>query len=183
MGGAQPKIYLAGPDVFHVEAKAIGREKKKICARLGFEGLFPLDNEIETPDDAESQEIAARIYAANIEMLDRADAVVANVTPFLGALSDDGTAFEVGYAVARGLPIVLYDNGVGCTATKAADMLLAAPGLRDPAMTAEDFQLPVNLMLSIAAARSGGVVDGEVALPLTDLSRFEAAVKRVAAVL
>ena len=42
-----PKIYLAGPEVFLREAVAIGREKVAICAELGLEGLYPLDNALE----------------------------------------------------------------------------------------------------------------------------------------
>ena len=180
MTSLRPKIYLAGPDVFHAEARVIGARKKEICAAHGLDGLFPFDNEIDVPDEAEAGVIAGQIYEANVAMIDRADGVIANVSPFLGALADDGTAFEVGYAVARDLPVALYDNGAGCTATKASEFLLAAPKLRDPQVTAEDFQLPVNLMLSIAAERSCGVVGGEAVLPMTDLSRFEKAVRHMA---
>lgn len=174
----RPKIYLAGPDVFHAEARDIGRRKKAICAALGAEGLFPLDNEIDLGADAPAR-IAAQIYAANIAMLDQADGVVGNVTPFLGALADDGAAFEIGYAVARRLPIALYDNGAGDTASKVAALLGAAPSLRDPAITAEDFGLPVNLMLAIAADDACGLVSGAEAIPMTDLARFEAAARRL----
>jgi nucleoside 2-deoxyribosyltransferase len=36
-------LYLAGPDIFMPDAKAIGDRKKALCARHGFEGLYPLD--------------------------------------------------------------------------------------------------------------------------------------------
>ncbi len=178
MGGRRPQIYLAGPDVFHAEALAIGARKKAICAELGMEGLFPLDNEVDLEDGAPA-EAAARIYRANIAMLDRADGVIANASPFLGALADDGTAFEIGYAVARGLPIALYDNGAGDTASKAAALLAAAPSLHDPDVAAEDFGLPVNLMLAIAAG-APFIEAGAAPLPMTDLSRFEVAARRIA---
>ena len=41
-----PKAYLAGPDVFFPDASQIDSEKKRICAKYGLVGLFPLDNEI-----------------------------------------------------------------------------------------------------------------------------------------
>ena len=172
---ARPKIYLAGPDVFHAEATSIGARKKALCAQYGFEGLFPLDNEIGALDGAGGAEIAARIYDANIAMIEAADAVVANVTPFLGAGADDGTAFEIGFAVARGLPVALYDNGVGDTASKADALHLAAPDLAGSELTAEDFGLPVNLMLAIPALRRLPIAMGETALDLEDLTRFERA--------
>ena len=183
MSDSKPKVYLAGPEVFHADARAIGARKKEVCTRYGLEGLFPLDNEVEVPDDAEPAAIAAHIYAANIDLVKKADGIVANVSPFLGALADDGTAFEIGYGVARGIPIALYDNGTGCTSTKASEFAQAAPQLRDSKVTAEDFQLPVNLMLSIAAVRSCGIVEGGDVLPMADLSRFEEAVKRMAVAL
>lgn len=40
------KIYLAGPEVFHPDAAARGRQKQALCREYGFEGLFPLANEI-----------------------------------------------------------------------------------------------------------------------------------------
>ena len=169
------KIYLAGPDVFHAEALEIARRKKALCAAQGFEGLFPLDNDIGAAADASKAEIAARIYDANIAMLDRSDAVIANVTPFLGAGCDDGTAFEIGYAVARGLPIALYDNGIGDTASKGAVFVQDAPSRADPKIEAEDFGLPVNLMLAIPALRRAPIATGDATLPMTDLSRFETA--------
>ena len=36
------KIYLAGPEVFHPNAAALGRQKQALCREYGFEGLFPL---------------------------------------------------------------------------------------------------------------------------------------------
>ncbi|MCI4663868.1 MAG: nucleoside 2-deoxyribosyltransferase [Neomegalonema sp.] len=181
MAEQRPKIYLAGPDVFHADAKSIGAQKKSICAQLGMDALWPLDNELCLDAEAAPHEIAARIYDANIAMLNAADGVIANATPFLGALADDGTSFEIGFAVARGLPLALYDNGVGDTATKASDFVTAAPELRDRAITAEDFELPVNLMLALPAARSCGIATGDAPLPLTDLSRFEEAAQKLAA--
>ena len=41
------KIYIAGYDVFDPNAVNIGNTLKNICAAYGFEGLFPLDNELE----------------------------------------------------------------------------------------------------------------------------------------
>lgn len=177
----RPKIYLAGPEVFHAAAIDIGRRKKEICAKLGLEGLFPLDNEIPSAGDADPLTVAERIYDANIAMIAQADGVIANITPFLGALADDGTAFEIGFAVARNLPVALYDNGAGDTVAKAAELARAAPALRDPEIAAEDFGLPVNLMLAVAAKRAIGVETGPAPLRLGDLSRFERAVRRLAA--
>ncbi len=60
------KIYLAGPDVFLPDAIEIGRAKKELCAKRGFRGLFPFDNEI---SDLVVGEIDQVIYRANVEMI------------------------------------------------------------------------------------------------------------------
>ncbi|MEL6978298.1 MAG: nucleoside 2-deoxyribosyltransferase [Pseudomonadota bacterium] len=181
---SDPKVYLAGPDVFHPEATQIGAKKKALCEAHGLIGLYPLDNEIgavEITGAAPSGAIiAARIYAANIAMLEVADAVIANVSPFLGACADDGTAFEIGFAAARGLPVALYDNGAGDTASKAAAFRAAAPEWPGAALEAEDFGLPVNLMLAIPAFDARLIIGGETALAFDDLSRFEQALAALA---
>ncbi|BAR59722.1 hypothetical protein NK6_6570 [Bradyrhizobium diazoefficiens] len=81
------KIYLAGPDVFLPDAVEIGRRKAEICERFGLTGLYPLDNEIDlTAPDASRQ-----IFCGNEAMMDAADAIIANLTPFRGAGADPGT--------------------------------------------------------------------------------------------
>src|SRR3954470_11649109 len=87
------KVYLAGPDVFLPDAVGVGRLKVNLCERYGLAGLFPLDNEIHIAvGDASLQ-----IYRGNLSMMDEADAIVANLTPFRGPSADAGTVFELGY--------------------------------------------------------------------------------------
>ena len=80
------KVYLAGPDVFFPDAALRAETHKKLCLAYGFEPLHPVDG-VETT--------AAGIYAANIAMIQAADAVLANLSPFRGAETDSGTAFEI----------------------------------------------------------------------------------------
>ena len=100
-------LYLAGPDVFRPDAEARGTALKAMCAQYGFEGLFPLDQSVpEAITEPAAQ--AEWIYAANIALIRRADAVLANLDFFRGAEPDSGTCFEVGYAVALGKPVYGY---------------------------------------------------------------------------
>jgi Nucleoside 2-deoxyribosyltransferase len=100
-------VYLAGPEVFLPEPVQAGADKKATIARLQaehnwpfkLEGLYPLDNAIE--NFGHNFETGMRIYHANIELMDRADFVAANMVRFRGPSMDVGTAFEMGYM--RGL--------------------------------------------------------------------------------
>ncbi|WP_454830572.1 nucleoside 2-deoxyribosyltransferase [Paraburkholderia xenovorans] len=109
MSGAQhdvvkARIYLAGFDVFRVDALDYGRSLQRMCADAGFEGLYPLDALV--PADLSPQEKAAWIYRSNLAAIGRADMVMANVADFRGAGEpDSGTAFEIGFAAALGKPI------------------------------------------------------------------------------
>lgn len=149
---ARPKVYLAGPEVFLPDAVAIGAEKCRLCEARGLRGLYPLDNE--------GQGSAYSIYAGNRAFIDAADAVVANLTPFRGPSVDVGTAFEVGYAAARGLPIFGYTNAKGSFQQRVVDALGADDrGERDrDGLSIESFGLVDNLMIECAIRTSGGII-------------------------
>ena len=100
------KIYLAGPDVFLPDALEIGRQKIEICRRHGMTGLYPLDNVV----DRAAADASLRIFKANMVMMDQADAVIANLTPFRGPGADAGTVYELGYMAARGKFCLGYSN-------------------------------------------------------------------------
>ena len=144
MEGAR-KLYLAGPDVFLVNALAVGARKRALCAARGFNGLFPLE-----ADDAGRQASAKCIYDANINMLRRCDGVVANLTPFRGISADVGTVYEVAYALALGRPVFAYTEASAHldTRIRAAFGSGADPALAGDGMIAEDFGLPDNLMIA-----------------------------------
>lgn len=145
------KIYIAGFDVFAPDAVRRGSKMKMICAEHGFIGLYPLDNEAE---DVQA------IFRGNCALIDQADLVIANMNPFRGDEPDSGTAFEVGYAFAKGKRVILYLDD----ARPMRDRL--GPADAD-GFAVEDFGLPVNLMLACAAQ----IVNGGFA----DAVRFAAA--------
>jgi nucleoside 2-deoxyribosyltransferase len=100
------KVYLAGPDVFLPDALDFGRLKVDLCARYGLTGLFPLDNEIAPGGD----DASLRIFRANEAMMDGADAVIANLTPFRGPSADAGTVYELGYMAGQRKLCLGYSN-------------------------------------------------------------------------
>ena len=153
------KLYLAGPDVFRADAVAHGEALKALCARYGFEGLYPLDNAL-PKQLAEPREQAAWIYRANIGLIERADAVLANLNFFRGAEPDSGTAFEVRYALALGKPVYAYLSDAGAYAERLArlapEWLGEHPGEDRDGWQLEGFGLPLNLMLAVPSRLVAG---------------------------
>ncbi|WP_439814837.1 nucleoside 2-deoxyribosyltransferase [Zavarzinia sp. CC-PAN008] len=149
------KVYLAGPEVFWPDAGAIGQAKRALCAEAGWVGLFPLDNDLAV-DGLAPQAVAQAIFDANIAMIARADAVIANLSPFRGPGADPGTVFEVGFAHALGKPVFGYsvEGGSLLDRTRARlPLTRAASEMRDPdGALVEDFGLAENLMIACALA-------------------------------
>lgn len=149
------KIYLAGPDVFLPDGLEIGRRKIDICGRHGLTGLYPLDNVV----DRTASDASLRIFKANEAMMDQADAIIANLTPFRGPGADAGTVYELGYMAARGKLCLGYSNDPSTYAervrrftqvTADAGHLVDADGL-----TVEDFGHNDNLMMIHALDLNG----------------------------
>lgn len=100
-------VYLAGPDVFEANPIAVGKEKKKICKRYGYTGLYPLDNEV--PQQESKEELARLIFEGNVNYIHMSNMVIANLNDFRGAC-DSGTMWEIGYALSIGKIVVAYAN-------------------------------------------------------------------------
>jgi len=134
-----PRVYLAGPDVFHPDHARIFAERRSICRRHGLEALVPTDNAATT---------ALEIYEANVRLLRQCDAVIANITPFRGPHCDAGTAWEMGYAAAIGAPVFAFSEARGALRDRIRG---TAPGPVDATgMTVEDFGLGENLMIAMS---------------------------------
>ncbi|WP_454257546.1 nucleoside 2-deoxyribosyltransferase [Pseudoxanthomonas mexicana] len=159
-------LYLAGPDIFRPDAAARGEQLKALCARHGFEGLFPLDAQVAGHATGDPLETARWIYRADIGLLDAADAVLANLDFFRGAEPDSGTCFEVGYAIARGKPVYGYVPEDGSLAERirrrCPEYLGEDAGNDMQGWQLEEFGLPLNLMLAVPCVMVVG--DAEAAL-------------------
>ena len=140
-------IYLAGPDVFPPDSVEMGRRKVAICARHGVSGLYPLDN----PVDLTVPDLSLQIFKGLEAMMERCDAIIANLTPFRGPGADPGTVYELGYMAARGKYCLAYSNDPAVypdrvrrftKVTSCDGRLVDADGL-----TVEDFGHHDNLMM------------------------------------
>jgi nucleoside 2-deoxyribosyltransferase len=178
------KIYLAGPDVFLPDSIEIGRRKQEICASHHVSGLYPLDNVI----DRAAADVSLRIFKGNEAMMDAADAIIANLTPFRGPGADPGTVYELGYMAGRGKLCLGYSNDPSlyvervrrCGAVVERDgRLIDADGL-----TVENFGLGDNLMMIHALDLYGSALVTPRETPADiwhDLTAFEACVRAAAA--
>ena len=156
MTGA-PRVYIAGPDIFFYEAEKNLEQMRTICADHGLAGITPLDGE-PLPDSLTKESQAKVIYQRNITLIESASALIANISPFRGVAMDPGTAFEIGFATARGIP-------VGAWTEDTREYLVRVSGAygghlrkgedehwRDPSgIEVEDFGLPENLMIAVPA--------------------------------
>lgn len=153
-------IYLAGPGVFRRDAEAYGAALKRRCRAVGLVPLWPLDNQ---PTATAPADIAAEIRTMNCAMIQRASAVIADISPFRGPNMDPGTAFEIGYAVALGKPVFPYsdtsesllDRTVQAIAATRAD----GKAFDESGMEIEDFGLGENLMIATCAVAICGSFD------------------------
>lgn len=171
------KIYLAGPDVFMPDAIEIGRKKAALCAHYGAVGLFPLDA------DLGPNATAAAILTADTGMMDDADAIIANLTPFRGPSADAGTVFELGYMAARKKLCFGYSNDPRPYGERARAWKnqTHATALGEPAdIAVEEFGLCDNLMIAQTLIAAGHPMVVPVAAPTDiwrDLSGFETCVR------
>jgi nucleoside 2-deoxyribosyltransferase len=91
------KIYLAGP-LFSLAEQSFNADLARFLESEGFEVWLPQEHE---PRD----KTARAIFEMDVAAIDWADIVVACMD---GPDPDSGTAWECGYAYAKGKPVVCY---------------------------------------------------------------------------
>jgi nucleoside 2-deoxyribosyltransferase len=177
-------IYLAGPDVFLPDALEVGRRKVEICARHGLTGLYPLDNTV----NLLAKNASLNIFRGNEAMMEAADAVIANLTPFRGVGADAGTVYELGYMAGRGKFCLGYSNDPTIYAERVAradrvSHLSDGRLVDSQGLTVEDFRLSDNLMMMHALDLHGCRLVTPRQAPADiwhDLASFEACVRLAA---
>ena len=175
------KLYLAGPEVFLPNARQVLDAKADMTRAYGFEPICPGDIFIEPAPTR--HEFGLKISAVDEDMMNRADGVIANLTPFRGIAADVGTAFELGYMCAQGKHVAAYTNMTANHFIRtrdfyAGDIREGADGRkRGPdGLSLEDFDMIENLMLHGGIERRGGHIAVHAAaleVLYTDLTGFE----------
>jgi nucleoside 2-deoxyribosyltransferase len=179
-------VYLAGPDVFFPEARALLARKRALCRRHGFAAVSPLDADPAAKRGSRRAR-GLSIAAENEARIRACQLVVANLSPFRGPSADPGTVYELGFARGLGLPVFGYTtDGRSFRARTLAALGLGARGRRKrdaDGLAIEDFGLRDNLMLDGALAHGGGVLVAPrrgARLARTDLVGFEACLRAAA---
>ncbi|MGD1034264.1 MAG: nucleoside 2-deoxyribosyltransferase [Candidatus Dormibacteria bacterium] len=169
-----PIAYLAGPEVFLPNAMEIGAEKIAICRAHGIDALFPFEDT--QRDGATAADRGHALFLDCVEMMERCNLGIVNMTPFRGVSMDVGTAVELGYMHARGHPVFGYTNVT----------LDYEARVSDESMAVEAFQFVDNLMCEGPIWRSGGSVVRTHVDPgdlYTDLRGFTRCVEQAATLL
>jgi nucleoside 2-deoxyribosyltransferase len=148
-------VYLAGPDVFLPNAREHAARKVAICERYGLTGQPPLNEDIASLAQMQESEAGIAIFHKDVAMMEGADIIIANLTPFRGASADAGTWVELGWFLGRGRPIFGYSNSATLFRERSRAHLAA---IADPLpdITVEHFGLPDNLMIPGAVLTGGG---------------------------
>jgi len=147
------KIYLAGPDVFRPDVLEWAETARETCRRYGYEALIPIDH---------GETEASRICQANLDLIRKAQIIVANLNPFRGAEPDSGTSFELGYALALDKTVCGFVDRMETLLSRVNRIEGAEPGRTNDSqgMAIENFGLPLNLMLAVPAKIvEGGLED------------------------
>jgi nucleoside 2-deoxyribosyltransferase len=119
---AKVRVYLAGPEVFLRHAKEIGEQKKALCRKYGFVGVFPLDAVVNAGGKC-PREVGLCISEVNEGLIRTCEIVVANITPFRGPSADIGTAFEMGFAHGLGKKVFAYTNSAKAFTERTVEAL------------------------------------------------------------
>lgn len=161
-----PKLYLAGPEVFLPDAAEHAQKQCQLCEQYGFIGLHSMAVDVDLSD--QSLACARRLYRGLISMIKECDIVVANCNDFRGVLMDDGTAYEIGYGNALGKPaygyIEILDSVSERTRTLYPCRQLGDGKTVDQEgyLVTEDFGTSINLMMQCGMIENGGwLVEGD----------------------
>ena len=96
------KIYLAGP-LFSEAEKRFNEQLTQRIEAAGYDVFLPQRDSTDT-ESTRKQQDSAELFRKNSEAIDRAGLVIAILDG--GSDVDSGTAWEIGYAYAKTIPVI-----------------------------------------------------------------------------
>jgi len=183
------KVYLAGPEVFLPNAREQLDRKIALTKAAGLIPVSPGDFVI--PPQPTRRQFGHAISEIDEKMMDSADAIIANLTPYHGVSADVGTCYELGYMCAQGKLAYAYTNVAADMKTRTVahydgEVFTDANGRlrgRRTGLSVEDVDMIDNLMMQGGIERRGGQVVIHDAPPdqlYTDTTAFEGCLKLLA---
>lgn len=97
------KIYLAAP-FFKKEEREFVEKIADIFRSSGDEVYVPMEHKIENGENLPNNEWARKVFEQDIKAIDECDTVIA---VYSSLYSDTGTAWECGYAYAKGKRVLI----------------------------------------------------------------------------
>ena len=183
------KVYLAGPEVFLRNAREQLDRKIELTKAAGLIPVSPGDFVI--PPQPSKRQFGHAVSEIDEKMMDTADAIIANLTPYHGVSADVGTCYELGYMCAQGKLAYAYTNVAADMKTRTVahydgEVFTDANGRlrgRRTGLSVEDVDMIDNLMMQGGIERRGGQVVIHDAPPdqlYTDTTAFEGCLKLLA---
>lgn len=183
------KVYLAGPEVFLPNARQQLDIKIALTKAAGLVPVSPGDFAI--PPRPTKREFGHAISEIDERMMNSADAIIANLTPYHGIAADTGTCYELGYMCGQGKLAYAYTNVAAdhrerTVAHYGGEVSVDEQGrLRGTdGLAVEDVDMIDNLMLQGGVERRGGQVivhDAPADRLYTDTTAFEVCLKLLSA--
>ena len=183
------KVYLAGPEVFLQNAREQLDRKIALTKAAGLIPVSPGDFII--PPQPSKRQFGLAVSEIDEKMMNSADAIIANLTPYHGVSADVGTCYELGYMCAQGKLAYAYTNVAADMRTRTVahyggDVFTDANGRlrgRHDGLSVEDVDMADNLMMQGGVERRGGQViihDAATDVLYTDTTAFEACLRLLA---
>lgn len=97
------KIYLAGP-FFNEKERNYVEIAANILRNQGYEVIVPMEHCIKDDDKLTNEEWARKVFEYDVGQITDASCVLAI---YYGHYSDSSTAWELGFAFARGIPCIV----------------------------------------------------------------------------
>ncbi len=146
----QPVVYLAGPERYAEDAKAIYEKMQKLCEAHGLKALTPVSwaEGVKKMETDCAYTAAANQFDSWQQQVRNCDAVIANLNNYRGYECSNDVAFECGMGFQLGKKLFGYMDDARPAKEKIPGVNTDA-GYKD--MTGadiEDFDYPLNLMFS-----------------------------------
>ena len=144
----KPVVYLADFEMFLPTCEETVKYWKEVCDKYGFIGLFPGEGDPVEPGENYWQ----RVFEHDYTHMRNCDMCIAQLDDWRGHECDSGTAFELGWFIAKGLPS--YGFYTGKSPLMARDIEKGSDGYDKDGYAIEDKEYPFENMFTLVKIAS-----------------------------